>query len=611
MYPTIVDLLHQRAHNQPQQTAYIWLEAGEKAVSMTYQALDQQAQIIATWLQSQYEIGDRVLLVYPYDAGLEFIAAFLGCLYAGMVAVASHPPRNRAALTELYGRLTSAEASAILTTKTLLPKLKAQLARDSINSHWCATDGLPITDSNWNPPALEPSQLAFLQYTSGSTGTPKGVMVTHSGLMHNQKLLQLAFGHTGQSVGVGWLPLFHDMGLIGNALQALYLGTFCVLMSPLDFVQKPIRWLDAISRYQATTSGAPNFAYDLLCRKVTDDQLQQLDLSRWDVAFTGAEPVRIETIDRFSETFAACGFRRAAFYPCYGMAEATLFITGGQKLTPVTVIRVEERALEQNRVALTAPGTGRAIVSCGQAWLDTQLKIVDPHSLQPCQPDQVGEIWVSGSGLGTGYWQQPSETAHAFYAQIDPDQSTYLRTGDLGFLYANQLFVTGRLNDVLIFWGFNHYPQHIEQTVEACHAGFKADSNAAFSVKIDGEEKLVVVQEVERRYRDRITVNEVVELIRWNIFEQHFVDVYGITLLKPGSLPKTSSGKVQRSACRMLYMQNQLDAIDQWHSSDPVSDPTAMMERYLKLGTHLKRYTALMQGRIQRWMGAIRSKNSD
>ncbi len=626
MHSTIVDLLRQRAHHQPQQTAYTFLKDGEtKAVSLTYQTLDQQAQIIASWLQTQYGQGDRVLLVYPYDAGLEFIAAFLGCLYAGIVAVACHPPRNRAGLIELYTRSTSAEVSAILTTQTLLPKLKAQLASGqfSVSADWCATDQLvnsPNARSNWQPPALASDTLAFLQYTSGSTGTPKGVMVTHAALMHNQQLLQLAFGHTEHSVGVGWLPLFHDMGLIGNVLQALYLGASCVLMSPIDFVQKPMRWLQAISRYKATTSGAPNFAYDLLCRKVSDDQLQQLDLSRWEVAFTGAEPVRIETLDRFSQKFAVCGFRKAAFYPCYGMAEATLFISGGQKLTPTKVLQVEEIALEQNRITVAQNSeASRCLVSCGHAWLDTQVKIVDPQSLQPCQPDQIGEIWVSGSGLGTGYWNQPEQTQRTFYAQIDnqiDDQNstsigTYLRTGDLGFLYSNELFVTGRLNDVLVFWGFNHYPQHIEQTVEACHAGFKADGNAAFSVKINHEERLVIVQEVERSYRNQIAIEEVVELIRWNVFEQHFIDVYGIVLLKPGSLPKTSSGKVQRSACRALYLTQELDAIGQWQSSDPYSDPNSTMERYFKLETHIKRYTHLTKGRIQRWMGAVHSKNLD
>lgn len=612
-YPTIVDLLRQRAHEQPQDTAYVFLKDGEtQTASITYKALDQQAQTIAAWLQSRFSSGARVLLVYPYDAGLEFIAAFLGCLYAGIVAVSSHPPRNRSGLTELYARLTAAETSAILTTKSLLSKLKPQLSPPDFvtNCDWCATDSLAQLDSGWEPQPLEAEQLAFLQYTSGSTGTPKGVMITHANLMQNQKLLQLAFGHTERSVGVGWLPLFHDMGLIGNVLQALYVGAPCVLMSPIDFVQKPMRWLQAISRYQATTSGAPNFAYDLLARKVTDEQQQQLDLSSWEVAFTGAEPVRAETIDRFSQRFAACGFRQEAFYPCYGMAEATLFISGGEKLVAPTVVHVEAGAIEQNQVVLTAsPEAGRSIVSCGRGWLDTEIAIVDPQSCNRCQPNQVGEIWVSGSGLGQGYWNQPQATDQTFQASIQGEPGQYLRTGDLGFLHNGELFVTGRLHDVLVFWGFNHYPQQIEQTVEACHPGFRPSGGAAFSVKVGSEERLVIAQEIERSYRDRLTIEEVVELIRWRVFEEHFVDVYGIVLLKPGSLPKTSSGKVQRRACRSLFQDRRFDSLGEWHlPDDSPSDPTSVMERYFNLTVHVKRYADLTQGKLKRWMHIISTR---
>nr|RNJ67574.1 MAG: fatty acyl-AMP ligase [Leptolyngbya sp. IPPAS B-1204] len=608
-HPTIIHCLRQQTQDRPQHQAFVFLQDGEtKAVSLTYQELDQQAQSVANWLQSHIAKGERALLVYPYNAGLEFIAAFLGCLYAGVIAVASHPPRNRSGLSELYGRLVSASASVILTTSSLMPKLKNQLAAAdfSTDCHWCATNQLPVAPYDWQPPASD--SLAFLQYTSGSTGTPKGVMVTHGNLMHNQRLLQLAFGHTNESIGVGWLPLFHDMGLIGNVLQAIYLGASCVLMSPLDFVQKPLRWLQAISRYQATTSGAPNFAYELLCRKVTDAQLETLNLSSWQVAFTGAEPVRADTLERFSQKFGVCGFQPEAFYPCYGMAEATLFISGGNKQTYPTVLGLETGALEQHQVRVASAesitGAERSIVSCGHGWLETEIAIVDPNTGQRCQPNQVGEIWVAGAGLGQGYWNQPQETAQTFQARLpDTPDKTYLRTGDLGFLYQNELFITGRLHDVLVFWGFNHYPQLIEQTVEACHPGFRPGSNAAFSIKINNEERLVIAQEVERSYRDRLTIMEVTELIRWRIFEEHFVDIYSILLLKPGTLPKTSSGKVQRSLCRTQLLNNQLEILEQWSlPADSPSDPTSVMERYFNLATHVKRYTNLTKGKLQRWL---------
>lgn len=606
---TLVDLLRQRAEQQPDQIAFTFLKDGEtKTADLTYRTLDQQAQTIAAWLQSQQLSGQRVLLIYPYDAGLEFIAAFLGCLYAGVVAVSGHPPRNRSGVMEVQARLQDAEAAAIFTTQALMSKLQSQLAEFQPACRWCATDRLP--PATFQPLPIPSEGLAFLQYTSGSTGAPKGVMITHASLMQNQRLLQLAFGHTPASIGVGWLPLFHDMGLIGIVLQTLYMGASSVLLSPIDFVQKPLRWLQAISHYQATTSGGPNFAYELLCRKVTPEQIDQLDLSRWEVAFTGAEPVRAETLERFSQTFAPCGFRKAAFYPCYGMAEATLFITGGRKLTSPTLLTVESVALEQNRVVqATSPETGRTLVSCGQGWLDTEIRIVEPQSGQPCASDQIGEIWVAGSGLGQGYWQQPQLTEQTFQAQLAVQpQRRYLRTGDLGFLHQGELFITGRLHDVLVFWGFNHYPQQIEQTVSQCHPGFRADGTAVFSAPVNGSEYLMIVQEVERSYRDKLKIEEIIELIRWRVFEEHFVDVRGIVLLKPGGLPRTSSGKIQRSACRQQFLANQLDVLDQWQQAPDIpSDPNAVMNRYLNLATHLRRYRQLSTGRLQRWLAAFQS----
>jgi len=621
VHTNFVNLLRDRAQSQPDQTAFIFLKDGEaEAGRLTYQALDQQARAIAAELQSTTEPGDRALLVYPYEAGLEFIAAFLGCLYAGVVAVPSHPPRNRYGLTDLQARLTSAQATIGLTTQALSARLKRQLtdsrtdklADQAISSlRWCATDRLsPGLSDYWTQPQIHPDTLAFLQYTSGSTGTPKGVMITHECILHNQQVLQMAFGHSKHSIGVGWLPLFHDMGLIGNVLQAIYLGAACVLMSPIAFIQKPVRWLQAISRYQATTSGAPNFAYDLLCRQVTDQQKQALDLSHWDLAFSGAEPIRMATIDRFAAKFASCGFQRTAFYPCYGMAEATLFVTGGKKAEPLTVKWVEEAALEENRVVQANSSSqrgARAIVSCGRPWLDSKIVIADPQTLTLCAADRVGEIWVSGAGLGKGYWNQPESTDRTFRAYLkDTGVGPFLRTGDLGFLQADELFITGRLHDVLVFWGFNHYPEQIEQTVTACHPAFRSNSAAAFAVSVNGEDRLVVVQEVERSERDRLTISEVIEPIRWAIFQEHFVDVYAIALLKPGSLPRTPSGKIQRHACKQKFLDNSLEILDEWRSSPGApSDILTMVKHYINPATHLKRYIALTKGQFRQFLYSL------
>jgi acyl-CoA synthetase (AMP-forming)/AMP-acid ligase II len=603
-----VELLRHRSHHQPDRTAFIFLKDGEaEAGRVTYQQLDQQARAIAAQLQTQVKAGDRALLVYPYEAGLEFIAAFLGCLYAGVVAVPCHPPRNRFGVSDLQARLVNSQAAIGLTTKSLAAKLNAQLGttETAVPLNWCATDAISLALADrWRETPIDGETLAFLQYTSGSTGTPKGVMITHTCILHNQQILQQAFGHTSESIGVGWLPLFHDMGLIGNALQAIYLGAFCVLMSPIAFIQKPVRWLQAISRYRATTSGAPNFAYDLLCRQVTDAQLHTLDLSRWDLAFSGAEPVRMETIDRFAQKFAACGFRRSAFYPCYGMAEATLFVTGGQKGEPLIVAHVEEAALEENRVVQTqvADRRVRAIVGCGRAWLDNQIVIADPQLATACPPQTVGEIWVSGSGLGQGYWQQPEVSDRTFRAYLtDTGAGPFLRTGDLGFLQDGQLFITGRLKDVLVFWGFNHYPEQLERTVTACHPGFRENGAAAFAIPINGDDRLVIVQEVERQYRDRLPISDVVEPVRWALFQEHFVDVYAIALLKPGSLPKTPSGKIQRHLCRKRFLEQELEVLQEWRSdSDRPSDILSLVKHYVNPLTHLYRYMAITKGQFRR-----------
>ena len=636
-YSTFVDLMGDRAQSTPDRTAFIFLNDGEtKETTVTYGVLHQQARAIAALLQRDgSQMGDirsvqgqRALLVYPYDAGLDFIATFLGCLYAGVVAIPTHPPRNRPGTLDLAGRLVSSEARFILTPASMQAKLQKQLVQTAtdfrISTHrWLVTDSVVSGKhdvglagaADWHRPDLHGNALAFLQYTSGSTGLPKGVIVDHKGLMHNQRLLALAFEHSERLIGVGWLPLFHDMGLIGNVLQSIYLGTPCVLMSPLAFMQKPMRWLQAISRYRATTSGGPNFAYDLLCRHGTEAQLKSLDLSCWHVAFSGAEPVHPQTLNQFAAKFAPCGFRPEAFYPCYGMAEATLFITGGQATEPPRIGYVDETALADNRVVWSdiPPSSAqsvalpkvRSLVSCGQTWLDRQIAIVHPETRRRCASDQVGEIWVAGSGLGKGYWNQPETTEHSFHAYLtdtpnDHPEGPFLRTGDLGFVYEGELFITGRLNDVLVFWGLNHYPAHLEHTVEACHPGFRANSAAAFAIPVEGRDRLVVAQEVERTYRKTLKATDVADSIRCQLFDQHFVDVYTIVLLNPGGLPKTSSGKIQRHLCRDLYLAGELKCLDEWRSPTYTDIPT-LIHRYMNPMTHLRRFWRRYWSILKQW----------
>jgi acyl-CoA synthetase (AMP-forming)/AMP-acid ligase II len=567
-YSTLIDLLQYRAKTQSGQIAYRFIRQGTTEIDrITYQELDQQAKAIAASLQSLSILGEQALLLYP--PGLEFITAFFGCLYAGVIAVPAYPPRRNQNMSRLQALITEAKAKIALTTESLLTNIKSRFAGDSEfkELRWLTTDNVATElDSSWLEPEVTDNTLAFLQYTSGSTGTPKGVMITHGNLLHNERMIARAFGHTPDTVVVGWLPLFHDMGLIGNVLQPLYLGRPCILMSPVDFLQKPFRWLQAISHFQATTSGGPNFAYDLCVGKITPEQRASLDLSKWEVAFTGAEPVRAETLKQFAATFKDCGFRPEAFYPCYGMAETTLFVTGGLKTASPVMHQVAQTALEENQVI---DGTENAavqkLVSCGQAWLDTNVKIVEPESLTQCVADQVGEIWVSGGSVAQGYWNQPLETEQTFKAYLaDTHEGPFLRTGDLGFIRDNELFVTGRLKDVIIIRGQNYYPQDIEQTIEKSHPALKPGCSAAFAVEVKGAERLVIVQEVERSYLRKLNVNEIVGNLCEAITAEQGLQLYATVLVKPGSIPKTSSGKIKRHACRTKFLNGSLNVVEDW-----------------------------------------------
>lgn len=598
-----IDLLSYRAVSQSNQEAFTFLQNGETTLgSLTYQQLNLQAQAIASQLQSLKATGERALLLYP--PGLEFISAFFGCLYAGLIAVPAYPPRRNQSIERLQAIIADSQATVALTTTSLLANIDKHLQNNPALAQvrWLATDNIPThLASDWQQPIIQSDTLAFLQYTSGSTGAPKGVMVTHENLLHNEKMIQQGFQHTDKSIVVGWLPLFHDMGLIGNVLQPLYLGIPCILMSPVDFLQKPLRWLQAISNYQATTSGGPNFAYELCLNKITEEQKANIDLSSWQVAFTGAEPIRAETLDKFAQAFEPCGFRREAFYPCYGMAEATLFISGGIKTQSPIIQIVEESALTENQVivASSEAESTRSLVGVGVPWLDQQIAIVDPESLTKCPVGQVGEIWVSGMNVAQGYWCRPEQTQETFQAVIaNTGESPFLRTGDLGFLSEDgELFVTGRLKDVIIIRGRNHYPQDIELTVEQSHSALISNRSAAFSVEIDGDEKLVIVAEVERRYRERrqsspqekydlveqreamrrsqesidpgfevelqqpLSMETVVGNIRQSVTAHHGLQVHAVLLLRVGSIPKTSSGKIQRYACRKGFLDGSLTVV--------------------------------------------------
>lgn len=586
---TLIDLLRWRADQQPEQRIYSFLADGEAEKEfLTFAQLDLQARIISATLQEYGRRGDRALLIYP--SGLEFVTAFFGCLYSGIIAVPVYPPsatRSDRTLTRFRSIAQNAQPTFILTTTTLATRVEGLLAQspELAGVRVIVTDELPAGNGDlWRDPGVSSDSLAFLQYTSGSTGAPKGVMVTHANLFHNSALVKRYCQHPeGRAHTVTWLPLYHDLGLIGGVLQPLYAGFESTILSPASFLQRPIRWLQAVSRYRATLSGGPNFAYDLCVRKITEEQKETLDLSSWEVAANGAEPVRAETLERFAEAFASCGFRREAFVPCYGMAEATLVISAGERLSFPGIWSFKARELEHNQAVEAAPGDeANQQVSCGHPFEDElQAAIVDPDTLRQCSDGHIGEIWIKGSSVAQGYWGRPEETQKTFQAFIaDTGAGPFLRTGDLGFFYNGHLFIAGRLKDLIIIRGSNHYPQDIEETVEKCHPAVHggAGSGAVFSVEIDGEERLVVVQEVSRSYL-RSDLTEVVAAIRQAVAEQHELQTYAVILLKTSSMHKTSSGKVQRHSVKQSFLAGELDAVCEWRLDlSDISTPVTMPE---------------------------------
>ncbi|MGA2621527.1 MAG: aminotransferase class I/II-fold pyridoxal phosphate-dependent enzyme, partial [Thermoguttaceae bacterium] len=566
---TLVELVRHRARCQPKETAFVYLVDGEnERISLTYGELDRQARAIGGWLESLRLAGQRALLLYP--PGLDFITGFFGCLYAGVVAVPVYPPRRNRSLARIQAIADDAEAKVALTTGAVLgrveglihqtPHLKQLVWLDTCN----VPDGM---DAAWQWPDVHGETLAFLQYTSGSTGAPKGVMLNHANLVHNSALIASAFEHTRSGTGVFWLPSYHDMGLIGGILQPLYVGRPSVLMSPMTFLQKPFRWLSAISRFKGTTSGGPNFAYDLCVRKITPEQRKTLDLSNWRVAFNGAEPVRAETLRRFAEAFGPCGFRPEAFYPCYGLAEATLIVAGGYVARPPVIRSFDAQGLAENLAREVEPSAAgsRDLVGCGETLPDQRIVIADPERRTLCPPGRIGEVWVGGPSIAQGYWRQPESTAATFQARLKHSgEGPFLRTGDLGFVHEGELFVTGRLKDLIIIRGVNYYPQDVELTVQECHPRLRADCGAVFTVEREGREELVVAFEIERHKHGR--PDAVFQAICRAVAVEHDLNVDAIVLLRAGSVPKTSSGKIQRHACRQGYLEGTLQIVGQWRS---------------------------------------------
>ena len=561
-YHTFVDRLQGIVAKQPDKGAVTFLQDGETESScLSYQQLQDRAKAIASELQSYHATGERALLLY--QPGIEFITAFLGCLYAGVEAVPAYPPRANRSIERLLAVVKDADAKFALTTTDLTEKIASKFEEEGKTSLQFISTDTTQTDlaAKWYRPDIDGETLAFLQYTSGSTGKPKGVMVCQRNLLANSASINRCFEIVPEHKIVSWLPPYHDMGLIGSILQPLYVGSSLIMMPPVSFLQRPHRWLEVISRTRGTVSGGPNFAYDLCVAQVSEEQKAHLDLSSWELAFSGAEPVRSDTIKQFSEYFAECGFRASAFYPCYGMAESTLLITGGSKQAQPIFQDFNKAQLAQNK-AVTDIEDGVTLVSSGRNVPNQHLAIVNPDNKQECAEGNIGEIWTKSDSVAQGYWNQTELTHYAFAATLPnyPDVK-FLRTGDLGFVKDGELFVTGRLKDLIIIRGRNYYPQDLEFTVNNAHEAIRPSCGAAFAVDLDGAEKLVITYEVKRTHVRKLDTATVTKAIRTAVLQNHELNPYAIVLLKTASVPKTSSGKIQRHACKAGFLAGTLNVV--------------------------------------------------
>ena len=563
----LVDSLEYWSQEKPDHLAYYFLRDGEQdEVPVTYTDLHDAARAIAAQL-AQYDVrGERVLLLY--GPGIDFLKGFLGCLYAGAIAVPAYPPRRNRSMNRIEAISDDAKPRVVFGSQDVIERTKPML--DDFprlkSIPWIATEKVPLElKDEWKKPILKGDDLAFLQYTSGSTGNPKGVMISHENLIQNVTMVAYAFETDQSTRGMTWLPSYHDMGLVGGLLNPLFTGCRTVFMSPMAFLQKPIRWLRAITNYEITISGGPNFAYDLCTQHITEEEMEGLDLSQWAIAYNGAEPIRSSSLEAFSRKFESVGFQAKAMYPCYGMAETTLIVTGKVRSEKPTLKAFDNDSLHEHRVVSVSPETdgARILVGCGRILPNEDVAIVDPQTYKRLPQGKVGEIWVNSPSVGKGYWNKPALSQQTFEAKLaDSTTGPYLRTGDFGFIRDDELFVTGRMKDLIIIRGVNRYPQDIELTVERASNRLQNGAVGAFAIDIDGRERLVVVAEVQRARRKNWA--DVIQAIRHDVAAEHDVPPDGIVLVRFGSIPKTSSGKIQRHACRDSFQEETLKTVASW-----------------------------------------------
>lgn len=559
-----VEAIEHQAAARSQATAFTYLEQGEKpSESITYVEIDRIARGIGAFLQARADPGSRVLLVVPNR--LESILALVGCLYASVVAVPVAPPKNQRSTEQLCRIAASAETNVVLTFRSIRERLPPYLREQGVKFDWLVVEDFPAgLDEDWSRPSLSSRSLALMQFTSGSTGNPKGVMLSHGNLIHNCRLLDSAFGFESGFRMVSWLPFYHDWGLIGCVLFPLSMGMPCWIMEPEAFLYNPTRWLRAISRFKANISCAPNFAYELFIKSVGEPERETLSLNGWEVAMVGAEPVRFNTLESFSKSFSACGFRKTAFYPSYGLAESTLIVTGGcRKEAPIS-LALDRSALEKGRVVPVPPGSKpdvKVLISCGSPLGEQRVSIVDPVTRLPCSEGTVGEVRVSGPSVAHGYWGQRSGSQHIFNGVAQGGERS-VSTGDLGFMWEGQLFICGRAKDVIIKAGRNLFADDIEQCAERSHPALRTGCGAAFAVDEGGAERLVIVYELN--YGEQPDVRQLIGCIQRAVYVGHAVTADAIAIIRPGTLQKTPNGKIRRQQMKTLFLSRQLELVGSW-----------------------------------------------
>ncbi|MCC7370239.1 MAG: thioester reductase domain-containing protein [Chloroflexi bacterium] len=566
---SLVDLLRLRACESPDNLGYSFLGSDEAPRrQLTYRELDRQARAIGAHLSGMAAPGERVLLLLPHEP--EYIAAFFGCLYADLIAVPAFPPSARRVDKRITAIIEDADASVVLVTERTFALLADNHVRypGLGGRRWIAIERL-LDDVDWAPSPTRRSSVAYLQYTSGSTSVPRGVMISHANVLHNLETIRQGIDGRPQTHAVSWAPLFHDLGLVGGMLMPLYHGVPVTTMSPMHFLEDPVRWLRVISAVQASASPGPNFAYDLCVQRTTPDERARLDLRSWNFASVAAEPIRPATLERFAEAFSVAGFRPEAFWPAYGLAESTLAVTAGVLPGQKLARPFDRTALERSAgipATLGDVDAVRMLATSGRWGRDTEVVIVDPERGVRLPPGRIGEIWCMSESVGQGYWNRPADSASLFQARLaDSGDGPFLRTGDLGFVHDGELFITGRLKDLIIIRGRNHHPHDFEHSAESSHPELRRTHVAAFGLEQDGAEQVVIIAEVRRRsWPEPEALAQISEAIRAALAADHQVEPTTIALVGPGSLPKTSSGKLQRSLIRETWRAGGFSPLYLW-----------------------------------------------